>query len=264
MYSVIIPSIGRINYLNELLESIYMQTLLPEEVIIVLDNNKKCKDIVNLIKKKNSVKFLFFDNLTTPQKRNKGIGIAKSENIIFSDDDDYWEINKGELTIESLRSCQVVCHAYSKFGSLNLTPKYHLGKDKMIVPLFYLMSGDNIFGGGSSIAGKKEIFLTVPFNSELYSEDYDWWIKILLAEIKVEYIPKSLVRYRVHGKNMTSNYKKVYFYNSKLFNRILIKSFILFCTFFNGYLRLIIKVIIRLFIKNIVTAKNLLLLKYKK
>ena len=52
MYSVIIPSIGRINYLNELLESIYMQTLLPEEVIIVLDNNKKCKDIVNLIKKK--------------------------------------------------------------------------------------------------------------------------------------------------------------------------------------------------------------------
>ena len=45
MYSVVIPSIGRVNYLNELLESIYNQTLSAEEIIIILDNTKKCKEI---------------------------------------------------------------------------------------------------------------------------------------------------------------------------------------------------------------------------
>ena len=44
MYSVIIPSLGRINFLNELLESIYNQSVKPNEIIILLDNNKSCKN----------------------------------------------------------------------------------------------------------------------------------------------------------------------------------------------------------------------------
>ncbi len=264
MYSVIIPSLGRIKFLNELLGSIYNQTLLPEEIIIILENTKECRDIERLINKEFNIKVIFTDNLKTPQKRNLGTKIASSEYIIFSDDDDIWENNKGELTMNSLKSVQVVCHAYSKFNFDVKKFKYNLGKIKKQVSLIALIYGDNIFGGGSGIAAKKEIFLTIPFNEDLYSEDYDWWVKVLLADIKVEYIPEALVRYRVHGKNMTSNYKKCYFYNSKLFNRILIKSFVLFFTFFNGYLRLTIKIIIRFLIKIIITAKNFLLLKYKK
>ena len=52
MYSVIIPSLGRINYLNQLLQSIYNQTLLPEEIIILLDQNESCKNVAKFIYKK--------------------------------------------------------------------------------------------------------------------------------------------------------------------------------------------------------------------
>ena len=52
MYSIIIPSIGRIKYLNELLISIYNQSLFPQEIIILLDKNKKCEEISNFINKK--------------------------------------------------------------------------------------------------------------------------------------------------------------------------------------------------------------------
>ena len=52
MYSVVIPSIGRVNYLNELLESIYNQTLSADEIIIIFDNNEKGKEIEKLIPKK--------------------------------------------------------------------------------------------------------------------------------------------------------------------------------------------------------------------
>ena len=242
MYSVVIPSIGRINYLIELLDSILMQTLLPEEIIIVLDNNKKCKDLLNHLNKESKIKLIFTDGLNTPQKRNIGVNVAKTDNIIFSDDDDLWEINKGKFTIESLKNSQVVCHAYSKFGSLNKKPKYYLGRKNKIVPLYYLLSGDNIFGGGSGIAGKKEIFMSVPFNDNLYSEDYDWWIKIFLADIKVAYIPNSLVRYRKHDSNMTLNFYKIYLHNSKILNKVFIKSIILFFTFLSGYLNITIKI----------------------
>ena len=255
MYSVIIPSLGRIKFLNELLGSIYKQTFLPEEIIIILENTKECRDIEQLINKKFNIRVIFTDNLKTPQKRNLGTKIASSEYIIFSDDDDIWENNKAELTMNSLKSVQVVCHAHSKFSFDVKKFKYNLGKIKKQVSLITLIYGDNIFGGGSGIAAKKEIFLTIPFNEDLYSEDYDWWVKVLLADIKVEYIPEALVRYRIHDKNMTSNYKKIYFYNLKLFNKILNKSFILLLTFINGYLRIIIKLIIKLLLKNIISLK---------
>ena len=250
MYSVVIPSIGRVNYLNELLESIYNQTLSAEEIIIIFDNNEKCKEIEKQITKKDNLKIFFSDKFSLSQKRNFGVKKAKTDNIIFSDDDDVWEINKAFLTIESLKESQVVCHAFSKFNSKSQISRHNFGKNKIFVTLPYLIFGDNIFGGGSGIAGKKEIFLSIPFDKYyLSSEDYDWWIRILLADIKVVYIPELLVKYRTHNKNMTRKFLKIYFYNIKIFNKIFIKSIILFFTVFIGIFKIAIKIIIKL-IKN--------------
>ena len=113
-----------------------------------------------------------------------------------------------------------------------------MGKKKKFIKLIYLLFGSNIFGGGSAIATLKEIVLAIPFNEEyIFCEDYDWWIKILLAEIKIEYLPISLVKYRVHNKNMTSNYLKIIYYNSQILNKIIYKALVLFLTSFIGYLR---------------------------
>ena len=81
MYSIIIPSIGRINYLNELLISIYSQTLFPQEIIILLDKNNYCKENAKFISSgwrmsqtpnefTNSVEYsLFYKNL----QKSKGL-----------------------------------------------------------------------------------------------------------------------------------------------------------------------------------------------
>ncbi len=238
MYTVIIPSLGRINFLNELLKSIYKQSLPPNEIIILLDNNNSCKEGAKFINKKDICNIIFCDTLNLSQKRNYGALISKSKYLFFSDDDDIWEFNKGELTIKSLNNSQVVCHEYSKFGALNKKPKFIIGKEKKYIKLIYLLFGSNIFGGGSAIAALKEIVLAIPFNEQyIFCEDYDWWIRILLAEIKIKYLPISLVKYRVHNKNMTSNILKIFNYNIKIFNKILYKSLILLLTFFIGFLR---------------------------
>ena len=246
MYSVIIPSIGRINFLNELLESIYNQSLKPNEIFILLDNNNSCKEGAKFINKNDICEIIFCDRLNLSQKRNYGALIAKSQYLVFSDDDDIWEFSKGELTVKSLKNSQVVCHEYSKFGALNQNPKFLMGKKKKLIKLIYLLFGSNIFGGGSAIASLKEVVLAIPFNEEyIFCEDYDWWIKILLAEIKIEYLPISLVKYRVHNKNMTSNYLKILNYNLKIFNKIIYKSLILFLTYFIGFLRSLISISIK-------------------
>ena len=245
MYSVIIPSLGRISFLNELLESIYNQTIPPDEIIILLDKNENCKEGEKFLNKQKICSIFFCKNLTTPEKRNFGVKNSKTNIILFSDDDDIWERNKGELTIKSLKRCQVVCHEYSKFGLINKKPSYKLGKKGKIVSLRSILYGNNIYGGGSGIAARKEVLLSIPFNNDLYSEDFDWWLRIILAEIKIEYIPISLVKYRVHNKNMTSNNKKIFKYNQKLFYKLIYKSIILFFTFVIGYLRSCLSIVIK-------------------
>ena len=61
MYSVIIPSMGRIDFLNDLLESIYKQTISPKEIIILLDKNELCEQGVKNIHKIDTCKIIFCD-----------------------------------------------------------------------------------------------------------------------------------------------------------------------------------------------------------
>jgi len=238
MYTVIIPSLGRINYLNKLLQSIYKQTLLPEEIIILLDQNKLCKSVEKLINQKNNCKVVFCNKLNLSQKRNYGAEITKTKYIIYSDDDDIWEFKKGELIIKSLNNSQIVCHEFTKFGKINQKPKFILGKKPKIITSKDLLFGSNIFGGGSGIAGRKEIFLSIPFDENyLFCEDFFWWIKVILAKIKIEYLPYPLVKYRTHKNNMTSNFLKIYFFDLKIFKDLIINSLILFIASVFGFLK---------------------------
>ena len=256
MYSVIIPSIGRLQYLNELLQSINKQTLLPDEIIILLDNNNLCKKLSTSIKIKKNGKIIFCRNLNLSQKRNYGALIAKNKYLLFSDDDDIWELDKGSLTINSLKKYPVFCHEYTKFGYSDKKPKFLLGKKSKLISLRSLLFGSNIYGGGSNIAAWREIIIAIPFNKHYFSsEDYDWWIKILLADIKAAYLPVPLVKYRTHEDNMTKRIFKMYNFNSKIFNRLLLKSFILFLAFISGYLRSIISLKVKLLKKIFINIK---------
>jgi len=247
MYSIIIPSLGRINYLNQLLQSIYNQTLLPEEIIILLDQNKLCKNGSKFIHKKNNCRIIFCKNLNLSQKRNYGVEITKTQLIFYSDDDDIWDKKKAELTVKSLKTSKVVCHEFSKFGNINQNPRFILGNKFKIISRNDLLFGSNIFGGGSGIAGRKEIFLTIPFDENyFFCEDFFWWTKVVLSEIKIEYIPYPLVKYRTHKNNMTANLLKIYFFNLKVFKNLINKSFILFFASAFGFLKSTIKIVILL------------------
>ena len=251
MYSVIIPSIGRLKYLNHLIKSIFSQTISPSEVILLLENNNHCKKITKKIFNYKKCKIHYCNNLNLSEMRNYGVSIARSKNILFSDDDDIWEKNKAEKINKSLKKYKVVTHDFTKFGAKLQKQKFLLGKSKKIIPLYSLIQGTNLYGGGSSISAKKEVLLSIPFNENLnYSEDFEWWARVILSDIKIEYLPEALVNYRTHATNMTSRSFKTFSFKLKIFTKLFYKSLILFSCSLIGITKSLISLAIS-FIKNI-------------
>lgn len=218
MYTIIIPSIGRTEYLIQLLRSIENQTLTCTEIIILLDQKLNTYEKIKKLSIWGKVKIII--NSDTPaKKRNMGIKKSKNELIFLSDDDDIWHHKKAELVISSLINCDVVCHNYDKFGLVKKINCSKLGNTNKMLSKLELMYGDNIFGGGSSIASHKKIFLEIPFDEKLkFTDDLDWWIRIFTnkRKYKVFYLAKSLVKYRSHNKNITKLLIKVASENIKL------------------------------------------------
>ena len=95
MISVIIASYKRPEKLNKLLQSIFSQTFLPSEIIVVDDcsmMDKEYKDVINNFQKKfnNIIYIKNKRNFGAPKSRNIGIMKSSYEWIALTDDDDIW------------------------------------------------------------------------------------------------------------------------------------------------------------------------------
>jgi len=222
LYSVIIPSLGRLEYLNELIESIFRQSMPPREILLLLDDNEHCREITSFILAHRSLSKYFCSGLNLAEKRNFGASLATTENLIFSDDDDIWAPTKGKLVFEALEQAPVCCHNYGKFGSSVSDYCSKFGKHDFKINSKVLLFGSNRFGGGSSIAAKRYIIRTLPFSSEYrYCEDFEWWSRVLLAGVDVLYLGSTLVKYRTHASNMTNSVHVISHFDNKLALKLL-------------------------------------------
>ena len=251
MYSVIIPSLGRLEYLNELIISVLGQTVRPQEILVLLDENEHCRKIANFIVTNDSLRIFFCSNLNLAEKRNYGVTLVLTENILFSDDDDIWEPIKGALVCEALKQSSVCCHNYGKFGfEIAINCSKFGEKNKRLISKS-MLAGANRFGGGSSIAAKRCILLALPFSRDFrYCEDFEWWSRVLFVGIEVQYLGTSLVNYRTHANNMTKAVNTVSHFGYRLSLRIATMAFLMLATSIMICLRSILKKPLYLFRKN--------------
>lgn len=243
MYTVVIPSLGRQQYLIELIDSIQRQTQIPHEILLLLDDNPHCHQISESLRAYDCLKIIYCDLLNLAEKRNLGASLSTYENIIYSDDDDIWLPDKGEMVLNALTLAPVCCHNYGKFGARTSENCSKLGFISKKLSFLDLVLGSNLFGGGSAIAAKRYILLTFPFAPEFkYCEDFEWWSRVLLARVDVYYIVKMLVMYRTHASNMTSSRRQISYYDFKIASTHLQYSLLLFvsgvCTYIRALVRL--------------------------
>ena len=93
---------------------------------------------------------------------------------------------KAKYTIDSLKNYPVFCHEFTNLV-LHFKTKVFTWKKEKIITNSKFNFRIKYFWGGSTLAVWKEIIIATFNKDYLYCEDYEWWTKIILADIKVGY-----------------------------------------------------------------------------
>lgn len=224
MISVVIPTHNRASGLIRAVRSVYDQTELPDELIIVDDGSKYpvTKDI--FFEAPKSLACTLLRN-TTPrganQARNRGINHAKSDWIMFLDDDDQFLPTKVQVINSQIqhsgKNLDVISH-----GAQIIMPELRLS---YIANTGYGCDLDlkcelllrNVIGSTSFVTIKKSSAISVGlFWQELPAlQDNELWLRLAIWGGKFLYIDEALTIYdqSINSKSITKsdvNYHQAY------------------------------------------------------
>lgn len=179
--SVIITTQNRVAFLKRAIKSVLLQTILPNEIIIVDDNSNIKLDIKDLYTDK-KVNFYYYYNQEkkgSNYSRNFGVEKSRGNILMFLDDDDFWLENKIEDQLKLLKNGSNFIYSGKKFV-LSTDLKHTIRKSKESHINNNIWHG-NYPGTTSSIAITRKAFLEAGgFDEKLQSlQDYDLWIRVL-------------------------------------------------------------------------------------
>ena len=197
--SVIIPTFNRKDTLKDAIKSVFAQTLLPDEVIIV-DCGSKDGTSKAVYDYNEPIKFLQTKISGASAQRNVGIFSAKGSYIAFLDDDDIWHPEKLKIQMGFLEQHPEI--SMISAGNIRIGCDIKIGRPKWILGDLYMKLFMESFIHTSTVVIKKEVFDKVGCFNEQYlrAEDYDLWLRISrifsLAHIKspLAWIRKSETR----------------------------------------------------------------------
>jgi glycosyltransferase involved in cell wall biosynthesis len=225
--SLIIPTYNRENHIAKAIESVLLQHVPIDEIIIIddgsTDNTKKVVD-------KYDVKYVFQKNQGVSKARNVGIKIAKNDWICFLDSDDIWEKDKLEKQIEFHYKNPDILFSHTDelwiFNGKIIKQKKHQQKPKGFC---FKENLENTLIGASTVMIHKDIFNDVGLFDEtlIACEDYDLWLRVLLKyelglidekliqklaghENQLSFTTKLMDKYRINSllKHKDTQYKK--------------------------------------------------------
>jgi glycosyltransferase involved in cell wall biosynthesis len=210
LVSVIVSCYNLAQYLDEALQSIYNQSYIHWECIIVDDGSSdNTKEVTqNWVAKDTRFIYLHKENGGVSSARNLGIEKAKHEFILTLDADDKYEKSFLEKAIKLLVSDE-------KLGIVSSWGQYFVGD---ILHQVYRMTGkstvDFMFYNdaiGTSLFRKKcwEQVGGYDVNPKNGYEDWEFYLRVCAVGWKVHVIPEVLFFYRQHvvsrRKEMNSN-----------------------------------------------------------
>ncbi|ANO34930.1 hypothetical protein A6E01_17250 [Vibrio breoganii] len=212
--SVIITTKNRKDFVVRAIKSVFNQTLLPKEVILVDDGSDSAhvlsdSDIYNMKKSYGlDISIIYLKNLVSKggnYSRNLGVTNSTGDIIMFLDDDDAWSNEKvatqaGILQQDVENKIGLVYTGKKFVNSIDLdkvTRKSIEGK------MSNIWSG-NFPGSTSGVALRRKIFdLVGGFDEKLNTlQDYDLWIRVI-NESRAVWDKKFNLIYTIHNSTNT-------------------------------------------------------------
>lgn len=208
--SVIIPIFNGSQYVGNLFSTLTNQSFKDFEVIFIDDGSSD--DTLQQIQKKiEEFKQLNVRAIRSSHKglaatRNIGIRSSMGNYLTFLDCDDSWQDNKLKSQVEYIAKSDCVA-VFSKINLVSvdgiISPSKHNEQNIAESPLDLITRKFIVYGGGSNIMCKREIFDEVGIFDETlrFAEDFDMWLRISKAG-KIVQIPERLVDILVRPNSM--------------------------------------------------------------
>lgn len=211
LVSVVMASYNHEKYLPQAIESVLGQTSPDLELIIVDDGSKdNSRGIIETYQKRDSRVKAFFhtENLGIARTANDALKETTGKYISFIGSDDLWVPTKLEQQLKAITSHEdVVVWSEGDIidadgASIGQTfTDFNARGSKPVSGRIYreIINENYIFG--QSLLFKREFAGDIRFNPDLkYLCDYQFIVD-LAHEHDFLFMPESLARYRIHGKN---------------------------------------------------------------
>ena len=218
--SVVMPAYNAGRWIEETLESVFGQTRQPHEVIVVDDGSTD--DTLELLRP-------FGDAITVlsqpgnggpPAAYNRGFDAATGDYVAMCPADDVWEPRKLEWQLEAV---DTKSHIDIAFGGAR-----YFGRTQHVYPR---PRRDGLQDGSDFL---REMYVrdlvAAPttlvrrtlhqglgcFDETLPSEDYEFWLRALVAGARFYFDPRLLVHLRQHGANVSSRAAEIWEMNHEV------------------------------------------------
>ena len=205
LVSVIIPCYNDAETLSRAIESVIRQTYSAIEIIVVNDCSLKTQLIEICLAKYPQVRYVKNSfNVGLAATRNNGLVIANGELIAFLDADDEYHPDKIARQVMALDDAEVIT-----CGLVNLYPNGQVVKNIRSIRTFKSVGRliyRNTLNGAGLLAPKRLLLEHGGYDVTLRScEDYDLWLRLLSAGIKVKDIGEPLYLYHFNLSGLSKN-----------------------------------------------------------
>ena len=202
--SVIIPSFNRYEFLKRALISVYAQTHMPKEVIIIDDGST---DNTSLIQEQfPHARYIYQKNSGVSSARNLGIKNSTCQWIAFLDSDDTWHVDKLKEQVEF--------HKQNPHAKMSYTDEKWIRDSKEVkIPKKFKKHGGDIFNeclshciiAPSATLIHKDLLDEIGIFDESLEicEDYDLWLRVACSN-EIGLIEKALItKYAGHEDQLS-------------------------------------------------------------
>lgn len=238
MVSVIIPTYNNAIYIQECIQSVTTQSYTDWECLIIDDGSTD--ETAVLVKEMTAtdtrIKYIHQENSGVSAARNKGIGEASGEYLLFLDGDDTLNPLALEKMTAILENNSDALLVYSDAAIFGISQNYSHLHDTFT--LSDLLKQNQMFI--TNLIRRKDIGDKIRFDSNISSayEDWEFWIQLVAAypekkKIKIDYC---VFNYRKHGNSNMLKLKYESEKRKKAFDYVYMKHKNLYDNLFTDYI----------------------------